>query len=512
LEQLKVDLWLEQGQLRFRAPSGAMSESVRRSMSLHKTELLRIYHEAAKLSAHSSTQEFGDEDLPLTPNQVWYLSTFEPEGHAWALTIALDAPWPVSEYGLRATVRELVQEHDVFRLRLYRKPDGNWAQRILPRAEEIQIAAHDMAGLEPKARHRAIHEAGHRAQLSLNILRGPVIALALCRCGKGEPDKIIIALHHHVVDGYSLNLFIAELLHVYQACMSDPAWADRGSSVRPKAGSYRSYLTALHTYTHQLSVVARALAFWCDPDRLGRLPQLPVDIPNGQHTDVNSRRISMPLEPALRHKVVKYIQSRKEGYSFNDLLLCGLAHAFFRWTGQRSLRLDLEYHVRIGLLPGMDLLSTIGPATIKFPMLLTVNPDGGIQHDLQQVRSSVRETVDNALGYGFLRYTCTDPEIRQQLSACARPQVFVNNRSTLGAGKATDQAQIATKSMSFPQPGVRENPVSYDLMITCDSSDDRVVLTWVYSSAIHHEQTIRTLSSYFFASLHALTQGSDSWA
>lgn len=497
LERLKVDLWLEQGQLRFRAPSGVMSEDVRRRLNLHKTELIRIYRDATRLSGQGSAQTFSDEALPLTPNQVWYLDTFAPERHDWAITVVLDAPWPICEDGLRATLSKLAREHDVFRLRLHRMPDGSWAQRMLPEAE-IPIAVHDMAGLEPPAQHRAIDEAGHRAQQSLNIVRGPVISLALCRCGDGLPDKIIVSLHHHTVDRYSLTLLLGELLRAYQEIVSDRP------RPRPRSVSYRDYLIGLHSYTHRLSVVARAIAFWCDPMRLRRLPQLPVDMPNGRHTDVNSRRISMRLEPSLRHKVLTYIRAKK-GVLFNDLLLFGLAHAFFRWTGKRSLRLDLEYHVRIGLLPGMDLLGTIGPATIKFPMLLSVEPGCGMEQGLQELCRSVRETVDNALGYGFLRYTCADPEIRRQLGACERPQVFLNNRSTLGGSKDADQPLVAMRPMNSPQPRLRENPVSYDIMVECDGSDDRLVLTWVYSSAIHYERTIQTLSSYFVSSLHALT-------
>jgi len=498
LEQLNVDLWLEAGQLRFRAPSGAMSEDVRKKLSRHRAEIVRIYQEATRLAAGSSTQ-FSDEDLPLTPHQAWYVSTFDPERHDWAMTVALDAPWPVSDEVLRATLRELAQEHDVFRVRLYRTPAGSWAQRLLPRSEEIPVAVHDLPGLEPTARHRAIHAAGYRAQQSLNSLSGPVVALAVCRWGEGEPDKIIFSLHHYTVDKYSLNLFIGEFLRVYQRRI-----AAKQPGVRPTAASYRDYVIGLYVYTHQLSVVARSLAFWCDPVRVRRLPRLPVDMPNGRHTDVNSRRISIALDTSLRQKVVKYIRSQK-GVVFNDLLLFGLAQAFFRWTGERALRLDLEYQVRIGLLPRMDLLGTIGAATVKFPMLLNLDPDGGMEDVLEELRSSVRETVDNALGFGFLRYTCADPEIRQRLNACASPQVFVNNRSALGASKAAEAPRVAMKSMSFPQPGGRENPVSYDLMIECDGSEDRLVVTWVYSSAIHHEQTIRTLSSDFFAALHALT-------
>ncbi len=502
LERLNVDLWLEAGQLRFKAPNGAMSEDVRHRVSLHKAELIRIHQDASALSNCDALERRSDDDLPLSPHQRWYVSTFDPEQHAWALTVAFDAPWRVSESLLHATLSELSLEHDVLRLRLYRTREGDWAQRMLPRAE-IPIAVHDLTAMQPKARERVVHEAGHRAQRSLSIINGPVLALALCRSA-GEPDRIVVAVHHHVADRFSLNLLLGELLRVYQDLAMD---RPRGRS--DAAASYRDYLFQLHAYTRRTTVVARALAFWCDPSRLRHLPPLPVDMPDGRHTDLNSRRISMPLGAPLWQKVSSYIRARK-GDSFNDQLLFGLAQAFFRWTGERSLRLDVDYQVRIGLLPGMDLLGMIGPATTKFPMLLTINPDSGAEQSLEELRLSIRETVDNALGYGFLRYTCNDVGIRERLSTCA-PQVFLNNRSTLNTGLAADSAPVI-RSMSFPQPGVRENPVSYDIMIECDGADDRIVVSWVYSSAIHHERTIQALATHFLASLHALTEPNQMWA
>jgi hypothetical protein len=503
LERLRIGIRIEGEHLRFRAPPGAMSEELRHRIELHKTELIRLLQEAARLSRESMPANIGDDDLPLTPNQVWYLNTFDPENHTWAMTLALDVPWAVSPDPLRKAAQILLDSHDVFRLRFYRSSAGRWAQRVLSNAGASQFFVYDMSELDPEEQRRAMHEAGRRAQASLSIIDGPVIVLALCQFGELARDKILISIHHHVVDGYSLNLVIEGLLATYQRLAA-------GQAVKPSAttSSYRDYLIGLHAYTHQPQVIARTLSFWRDPARLRTVPPLPRDLPSGQHTDVNSRRKAVYIETALRDNLAQYVRSHN-GVFFNDLLLFAFTEAYHRWAGECSVRVDLEYHVRSGLLPGFVLLDTVGPATIKFPMLLSINLEHGATAAFEELRSSLRETAENALGYGFLRYTCADPALRRELAAVAPPQILINNRTTLSMKKSSAPPSYSAQWMSFAQPGARENPVSYDLMVECDNFEDSIVVTWVYSAAIHCDETINALSEHFFSSLSALIQQAD---
>src|SRR5687768_6337126 len=115
LEELQIDLYLEGEQLRFRAPRAGMSDDLRNSIAPYKAELSGLLREATRLVDRHSQWVPSDEDLPTTPNQLWYLNTFEPERHTWAASMVLAAPCSVSEELLCATLDVLVQQHDVFR-------------------------------------------------------------------------------------------------------------------------------------------------------------------------------------------------------------------------------------------------------------------------------------------------------------------------------------------------------------------------------------------------------------
>lgn len=495
LEKLRIELWTEGEQLKFRAPPGAMSDALRLRIGSYRRDLIELLAGAGRLSAQHAAYPGGDDDLPLTPHQAWYVDTFDPEKHAWAITVAVQLPDAVPLERLRAAVEIMLKEHDVFRLRLYRAPEGRWAQRIL-RNPGPAISVHDVTAVDEAERMKQVNQAAHQVQSSLSVIDGPVWALALCTFRGQAIGTVIFSAHHFVVDGYSLELAIGELLRVYQALAEG-----RRPDARAAASTYRDYLLGLDEYLHQPAFLARALAFWRHPDRLRPMPRLPVDVPGGRHTTLNSRRVVTPLEPALARDILSYLRSH-ENVFINDVLLFALAQAYYRWTAERSLRVDVEYHGRD--VPGLRLLETIGPMTVKVPVLLELEPERSTDDALALLRDRVRETEANARGYGLFRYKCTDAGIRQEFAASPPAQVFLNNRMRLGESRRPQPSATATRVVGLPQLDVGEHLVSYDLMIDCDNFQDTFVFSWTYSSASYREQTVRALTQHFVDSLGAV--------
>jgi hypothetical protein len=246
-----------------------------------------------------------------------------------------------------------------------------------------------------------------------------------------------------------------------------------------------------------------ARAFWLDAHRLQPGARLPVDLEGGRHTDRNSRRLSMTCPPELVSRLADSVHGQKD-VSLNDLLLFGLARAWARWTGDGALRLDVEHNGRAGVVPGVDLARTLGATTLKFPMLLEAKASEEARSSFASLKRTVRDTVAHALDYGLLRYG-PDETVRQRLAALGAPQVFFNNRgATLSSQPPKSAMPGGVESLAFPNLEGREYTVSYDLMIECDGAGPALQVTWVYSGAIHREETIRALAEDFYRQLAAL--------
>jgi hypothetical protein len=151
----------------------------------------------------------------------------------------------------------------------------------------------------------------------------------------------------------------------------------------------------------------------------------------------------------------------------------------------------------------VDLVRTIGPTTLKVPVLFELQPEAPPAQGLGQIRRTLRETMDHALGFGLLRYG-QDPAARERLLGIGSPQVFFNNRGlTLGPVPA---AEGGFEPLVLPRPDGGENPVSYDLMVECDNTPEGPKVTWVYSSALHRPETIEALAEGTIEQLRRLVR------
>jgi hypothetical protein len=193
-----------------------------------------------------------------------------------------------------------------------------------------------------------------------------------------------------------------------------------------------------------------------------------------------------------------------EDVYLNDLLLFGLARAWARWSGNQPLRLDVEHNGRADLVSGVDLSRTLGPTTLKYPMLFEAKVSEAPRAAFSSLKRTMRETTAQALNYGLLRYG-EDEAVRQRLAACGSPQVFFNNQgATLVQPKQTARIPAGVEYFAFPREDGLPSIVSYDLMIECNGTGEAMQVTWVYSGDIHREETIRSLATDLYAQIAAL--------
>jgi amino acid adenylation domain-containing protein len=474
-----------------------------RQMFQHKTlaELATVLErepQAPREARPGSRHPAVDEELPMLPQQRWLVETFDVETHGWAATLGWDMPEHTRVDLLKASLAFLDAQHDALRMRLQRTGDG-WRLRMLATSGEPRVEEVDLSGLEPEAQRDALIETARRLLTSLSITRGPSLAMALCRLGGKVPDKLVLSIHHSIYDAYSLPLLLEDLRATYLRLASG-----QPLEAPPVSATYRDYVLAMEDYRRS-EVMERARAFWLAPSRLRPLEPMPVDLEGGQHTDLNSRRVTVPLLPALAARLVDYLREHPS-VSFNELLLFGVARAWSRWTGSRALRMDVENNGRAGLLPGVDLSRTLGPTTIKFPVLFDVPAHLETRAAFEEVRRTLHETMPLAVGYGLLRYGL-EPSVRERLKAIGSPQVFFNNRgASLIQPRNRPAPSFGAESFTLKRADGQANIISYDLMIECDGTGAEFRMSWVYSSQMLRDETARALARGTFDALAELTE------
>ena len=105
------------------------------------------------------------------------------------------------------------------------------------------------------------------------------------------------------------------------------------------------------------------------------------------------------------------------------MLLCALAEAFRRWTGERAVLVDLEGHGREDALRRRRSLADGRLVHVDLPVVLLEldgAPDPAAR--LKAVKEQLRSIPNHGIGYGVLRYLCGDARCDAGSPSCRRPR------------------------------------------------------------------------------------------
>jgi non-ribosomal peptide synthase protein (TIGR01720 family) len=191
------------------------------------------------------------------------------------------------------------------------------------------------------------------------------------------------------------------------------------------------------------------------------------------------------------------------GTQIKEVLLTALALAFGRWTGTRSLLVDLEGHGREPIGTEIDLSRTVGWFTTLFPVLLEWPATGGPGAVLTAVKDQLDRIPNRGIGYGLLRYLLGDEAIPVRLRALPQAEVRFNYLGQLDRVLPESfPLALARESMS-PALRPRENH-GYRFEIDGWVVDRRLQLAWTYDAGVHREATVEALARGFMDELRRL--------
>ncbi|MBL7256049.1 non-ribosomal peptide synthetase [Paractinoplanes lichenicola] len=389
-------------------------------------ELAGARREQTPALAEDETGGVGPMALPPVAQQV-----FGNGGGTdrFAMAMTLELPDGIDERGLTATLNAVLDRHDMLRARLVR--DAELSLDVRPRG--TVGAAHlihkvDCGGGWADPAELAAAKSELDAALGrLDPEAGIMAAFVWFSAPYGE-GRLLIVLHHLVVDGVSWRILMSDLAE---------AWNRIGAghpAELPAVGtSARRWSAALES--EALSPQRESeLPYWRDllevPDPpLGERPFDPsVDVMG----TVDTLRLRLPAEvtDAVLSKLPAAFRA-----TGTDVLLAALALAAGRWRGASlPTVVRLEGHGREeDVVPGADLSRTIGWFTSMYPARITV-PGVDLADVLaggsaagaavKLVKEQLRQVPDKGVGYGLLRYL--NPETAEQLADYPAPQIGFN--------------------------------------------------------------------------------------
>ncbi|SEC47099.1 non-ribosomal peptide synthase domain TIGR01720/amino acid adenylation domain-containing protein [Amycolatopsis tolypomycina] len=400
---------------------------------------------------------------PLTPIQRWFFETGHHDHFTMSTLAELDPDVDVP--ALETALAAVLGRHDALRTRF----TGDGRQEFRPDAE-IPALRHVSDG--------NTRSVAAEARATVRVEGGPLVAPVLIT-SPGQPPRLLLVVHHLVIDGVSWRILFDDLETAYRQAVSG-----RPVDLGPAPVSFLRWADRLASHAFDAE-----LPYWTQTLD-GVVPDLPVDAV-GENTAGSARTVTVRLDgkttDALLHQVPEVYRTQ-----INDVLLSALGRVLARWTGRDRVLVSLEGHGREEIFADLDLSHTVGWFTAEYPVALTLPAADDWGPTLKAVKEQLRAVPGKGLGYGALRRH-DDPV----------PQISLNYHGQWTAGGDTEGLYRGWGG-DLGDDVDPERPRTALLDVVGIVDGGALELAWTYAPGIHREETVRGLAEQVVAALREI--------
>ncbi|WP_122764595.1 non-ribosomal peptide synthetase [Pseudomonas viridiflava] len=425
----------------------------------------------------------------LTPIQHWFFDTDIPARQHWNQALVLKPLQLLEPHRLEQALLAVLEHHDALRLSFTRR-NAQW------HAEHLTVPQGGVlmqAQVRDMARCTALFT---DTQRSLDLEHGPLLRALLVDGPEGQ-QRLLIAIHHLVVDGVSWRVLLEDLQNVYRQLSEGES-----VSLPAKTSALRDWAARLQAYASSESL-REELSVWQD-HLAGPTVALPVDRAQGTLRNRDADTVSVRLDAEHTRQLLQQAPSAYRT-QVNDLLLTALARVLCRWSGHDSALIQLEGHGRETLFDEIDLTRSVGWFTSAYPLRLTpvqIEEAAGQGASIKAIKEQLRAVPHKGLGYGVLRYLADDL-CKQAMAALPTADITFNYLGQFDQSFGSE-ALFHPLDESAGLAHDPDAPLPNALSVDSQVYGGELVLRWTFSRERHDADTIRELAEAYVAELYSL--------
>ncbi|WP_165668166.1 non-ribosomal peptide synthase/polyketide synthase [Metapseudomonas otitidis] len=424
--------------------------------------------------------------MPLTPIQHWFFQQAPENVAHWNQSLLLEAGERLDAGYLEQALQGLVQHHDALRLSFTRDGDTWHAEHRVPTSEadgllwQAQVAdSTETATLLADA------------QRSLDLANGPLLRALLLEGPNGR-QKLLLAIHHLVVDGVSWRVLLEDLQTAYRQLQ-----AGQPLALPARTSAFKHWGERLAAYAG--SEPLREELPWWQAQLGGDDAPLPCDRDAAEDLERDAQRLTLRLDAERTRQL---LQQAPAAYRtrVDDLLLTALARVLCRWAARDSVLVQLEGHGREPLFDDIDLSRTVGWFTSAYALRLA--PADGLGAAIKAIKEQLRQVPHKGLGYGVLRHLA-DPVTRASMAALPPARITFNYLGQFD-GSFAEGALLRPLEESAGPAHDADATLPNWLSVDSQVFGGELLLNWTYSQARYDCATVQGLGEAFIAELQGL--------
>jgi amino acid adenylation domain-containing protein len=419
--------------------------------------------------------------LSFAQQRLWFLHQLEPASDFYNVPVALRIHGPLNVNVLSDCCNEILCRHEALRT-TFPIRQGVPVQQIGGIAYQpitvIDLVRRPLDEAESTAKDLLSRE----AQQPFDLARGPLLRLFVVRLAEND-HALLLNMHHIIVDGWSLGIFMEELAIFYTALLNGaspslPAlpiqYADYALWQREWLNGER-LKTELSYWRQQLSDIAPL--------------QLPTDFPRPKIQTFRGAKLSILVPSQLQESLTEL--AHRENSTLFMTVLAILKILMYRCASQP----DITVGTPVAGRNQQELEPLIGFFVNTLVLRTTVFG----QPSFTEFLSQVREVSLGAYAHQDLPFEKLVEELHSQSDSGRTPffQVMFAFEDTL-------IQEVVLPGLRIAPIELESHSTPFDLMVAIRESSEGLPISFQYNTDLFEEATMERMMRYFQQLLHGV--------
>ncbi|MCU0290013.1 MAG: condensation domain-containing protein, partial [Acidobacteria bacterium] len=350
--------------------------------------------------------------IPLTPIQAMFFAQFHLHPHHFNQSVMLNAKERLDSNIIKNIFTKIQEHHDALRMTYdINSENGTVIQMDHGLPYPLSLDEFEMNDASP-----GLESLVEKIQASIDLEKGPLMKLGLFHFANGNSDKLLIVIHHLVIDGISWRILFEDIETLYKL------YKQGEKLILPlKTDSFKLWAERLLLYANN-NVFLKEKSHWQKVEALPA-PLLIKDFDIADNNVKDSGHISFNLD---EKETVQLLTKVNEAFKteINDILLTALAKSINATFGINPILIALEGHGRESILEDIDISRTVGWFTTLYPVWFEVS-NAGDNYQLKKIKEALRQVPNKGIGYGILKYL-TGEDFKKETRFKLKPQIRFN--------------------------------------------------------------------------------------
>jgi amino acid adenylation domain-containing protein len=423
--------------------------------------------------------------LSFSQQRLWLLDRLDPGSPVYNVPAVVRLSGALDPGALHCALEEIVRRHDALRTTIGIR-DGEPVQVVAP-AGPVPLPLDDLAVVAEGERSARLAEIEREeARRPFDLARGPLFRARLARVVEDE-HVLLLAMHHVVADGWSLEVLFRELAALYTAFA-----AGRPSPLPELPVRYADFAFAQREHIRG-QALADLLDYWV-PRLRGAPPlELPADRPRPPRRTLAgaTHRFAIPAGTASRVAAL----GRTEGATPFMVLLA----AFKFFLARHAVEWDVTVGSPIAGRAQRETEGVVGFFANTLALRTELAPDASFREALRRVRA----TTLGAYAHGDLPFERLVEALGGERDASRNPvfQVMFAVRDRL--------PELEAGGLRMSMREGETGTAKFDLFLELTEGPDGVEAALEYASDLFDRGTVERMAERFVVLLEGIAADPD---